>query len=121
MFGGSESMRSLLQANNVPPLKRKPAAVFQLNIGLYCNQACHPCPTQHFPAAAFASLSDALSLRRRYLCCCLTRAAEQELSVSIADLDRVSFVSFTCAGRCVRVCNRRAATAMWRARRCGRR
>ncbi len=27
-----------LQANKVTPLRRKPAAIFQLNIGLYCNQ-----------------------------------------------------------------------------------
>ncbi len=31
-----------LQANKVTPLRRKPAAIFQLNIGLYCNQVGMP-------------------------------------------------------------------------------
>lgn len=31
------------------PLVRKPTAIFQLNIGLYCNQACRHCHVESSP------------------------------------------------------------------------
>lgn len=39
----------MLQAAGVSPLVRGPAAILQLNIGLYCNQACRHCHVESSP------------------------------------------------------------------------
>ncbi|EFN56641.1 hypothetical protein CHLNCDRAFT_57533 [Chlorella variabilis] len=39
----------VLKASGVSPLVRRPTAVFQLNIGLYCNQACRHCHVESSP------------------------------------------------------------------------
>lgn len=38
-----------MQDSNVSPLVRQPAKIFQLNIGLYCNQACTHCHVESSP------------------------------------------------------------------------
>jgi hypothetical protein len=39
----------LLQAKGVKPLKRAATKILQLNIGLYCNQACSHCHVESSP------------------------------------------------------------------------
>ncbi|KAL6753379.1 Fe-S oxidoreductase [Haematococcus lacustris] len=43
------SFYSVCQANGVPPLVRGSARTLQLNIGLYCNQACTHCHVESSP------------------------------------------------------------------------
>ena len=45
---GVPQFREFLAERNLSP-KRKPAEVFQLNIGLYCNQACNHCHVESSP------------------------------------------------------------------------
>jgi len=45
---GVPQFREFLAEQNLMP-KRKPAEVFQLNIGLYCNQACNHCHVESSP------------------------------------------------------------------------
>jgi radical SAM/Cys-rich protein len=46
---GVQPFAQVLQAAGVSPLVRKPTAIFQLNIGLYCNQACRHCHVESSP------------------------------------------------------------------------
>jgi len=46
---GIESFASTCAAAGVSPLKRQPTTTFQLNIGLYCNQACKHCHVESSP------------------------------------------------------------------------
>lgn len=43
------SFASVLADKGVTPLKRAPAKILQLNIGLYCNQACSHCHVESSP------------------------------------------------------------------------
>ena len=45
---GVPQFREFLAERNLSP-QRKPAEVFQLNIGLYCNQACNHCHVESSP------------------------------------------------------------------------
>ena len=38
-----------LQEAGVSPLVRRPTSILQLNIGLYCNQACKHCHVESSP------------------------------------------------------------------------
>ncbi|KAK9866822.1 hypothetical protein WJX84_007664 [Apatococcus fuscideae] len=46
---GCPSFPALLQENNVSPMVRGTAKILQLNIGLYCNQACGHCHVESSP------------------------------------------------------------------------
>eukprot|EP00803_Ostreobium_quekettii_P008976 evm.model.scf_437EXC.13 EVM.evm.TU.scf_437EXC.13 scf_437EXC:72061-74967(-) len=46
---GVPSFYKMVQDGGVTTLKRSPAKIFQLNIGLYCNQACTHCHVESSP------------------------------------------------------------------------
>lgn len=46
---GVTSFDGFLKENNVPLIARAPTEVFQINIGLYCNQACSHCHVESSP------------------------------------------------------------------------
>ncbi|EFJ49515.1 hypothetical protein VOLCADRAFT_89786 [Volvox carteri f. nagariensis] len=46
---GAPSFYATCQSQGVTPLKRSPARILQLNIGLYCNQACSHCHVESSP------------------------------------------------------------------------
>ena len=46
---GVTSFDGFLKENNVPLIARVPTEVFQINIGLYCNQACSHCHVESSP------------------------------------------------------------------------
>lgn len=46
---GVPEFASKLKSQKVSPLIRSPAKIFQLNIGLYCNQACSHCHVESSP------------------------------------------------------------------------
>eukprot|EP00798_Chlamydomonas_sp_ICE-L_P030330 gene30330-35323_t len=46
---GVPSFYAMSKEKGVKPLVRKPAAILQLNIGLYCNQACTHCHVESSP------------------------------------------------------------------------
>ncbi|GLC47384.1 hypothetical protein PLESTB_001360400 [Pleodorina starrii] len=46
---GAPSFYATCQSRGVAPLKRSPARILQLNIGLYCNQACSHCHVESSP------------------------------------------------------------------------
>ena len=46
---GLPGFKAMCESQNVSPLKRGPAKTLQLNIGLYCNQACRHCHVESSP------------------------------------------------------------------------
>jgi len=46
---GVPSFDAHLQANGLDALRREPAAILQVNVGLYCNQACSHCHVESSP------------------------------------------------------------------------
>src|SRR5690606_25453750 len=54
---GISSFSEFLKQNNVPQLKRRETEVFQINIGLYCNQACHHCHVESSPRRKIEQMS----------------------------------------------------------------
>lgn len=46
---GASSFMERCRAAGVPPLVRAPTSILQLNIGLYCNQACRHCHVESSP------------------------------------------------------------------------
>jgi len=46
---GIPSFTSFLKDKELPPLERKEPAILQINIGLYCNQACGHCHVESSP------------------------------------------------------------------------
>lgn len=46
---GVPSFSSFLEEKGLPPLKRKDPTILQLNVGLYCNQACGHCHVESSP------------------------------------------------------------------------
>lgn len=46
---GISSFATFLEENGIPKLKRKAPTVLQINIGLYCNQACGHCHVESSP------------------------------------------------------------------------
>jgi len=46
---GAPSFAQVCASQGVTPLSRAPATIFQLNIGLYCNQACRHCHVESSP------------------------------------------------------------------------
>mmetsp|Transcript_4535 Transcript_4535/g.6068 ORF Transcript_4535/g.6068 Transcript_4535/m.6068 type:complete len:468 (-) Transcript_4535:81-1484(-) len=46
---GVKSFNKFLDEQGVPHIARKPTEVFQINVGLYCNQACSHCHVESSP------------------------------------------------------------------------
>ncbi|KAG2483233.1 hypothetical protein HYH03_017890 [Edaphochlamys debaryana] len=66
---GAPDFIATCKANGVAPLRRDPARILQLNIGLYCNQACSHCHVESSPLrkaeqASRATVDRVLSLLR---------------------------------------------------------
>lgn len=49
----------VLAASGAPPLARGPTTILQLNIGLYCNQACRHCHVESSPMCAWECIGSA--------------------------------------------------------------
>lgn len=74
----SESL-VVLQEHGVRPLRRDPATTLQLNIGLYCNQACSHCHVESSPLRK--EVMDATTAQR-----CIQLLAGSRVSIDTLDL-----------------------------------
>lgn len=75
---GAPAFRRFLQQKGAPELRRTPCRTLQLNIGLYCNQACNHCHVESSPLRK-EMMSDSIIERCLFL-------LEQSPTVQVLDL-----------------------------------
>ena len=57
------SFDAFLAERGVTPLRREPTTILQVNIGLYCNQACSHCHVESSPLKTAEVMSEAVAQR----------------------------------------------------------